>query len=142
MAEDMLERLIREAEAEGAPLPIAADASLSPSTEEPTVPTAAPATAPLAGLLSNPAVLSALPTLLGGLNGKGANTKKKPDRHTALLCAIKPYLGQERRQTADQLISLCRLWNTLEGAGLTRMLPALLGGASGGTADGTVPKEE
>lgn len=47
-----------------------------------------------------------------------------PDRHTALLCALKPYLGAERRQAADYLISLCRVWGTLQSMGIN--LPALL----------------
>lgn len=147
MDENLLDRLIREAEAQGTDPP-------SAHGTEPAdvgIPTDAAAASPLVGLLKNPAVLSALPVFLSGGSlpgGMAAGGKKKPDRHTALLVAIKPYLGRERQQTADQLISLCRLWDTLQGSGLTRLLPALLGGAGGaapteGTVDGggEPPKE-
>lgn len=153
MDEGWLERLIREAEAETAAPPptgeTAAPADRAPSAPDGAVPaeagaaSAPTAASPLVGLLKNPAVLSALPTLLsstGGKGGTGGESKKKPDRHTALLCAIKPYLGRERQQTADQLISLCRLWDTLESTGLTRMLPTLLGGG-GGVGGAAVPAD-
>ena len=58
-----------------------------------------------------------------------------PDRHTALLCALKPYLGSERRQAVEYLISVCRVWGTLQSVGLT--LPALLSPEQGkGTPSG------
>lgn len=140
MAEDLLDRLIREAEREGTPT-VDAPTPMVPPEPSPTATDVAPSAgaSPLAGLLTNPAVLTALPTLLSGLSGKGGaptgvEVKKRPDRHTALLCAVKPYLGRERQQTADQLISLCRLWDTLQSTGLTRMLPSLLGGAASGAS--------
>ncbi len=160
MGEDILDRLIREVEASDASSP---DVESAPSEPSPVPASAweaeasagaspAPASGvmPLAGLLSNPAVWSALPTLLGSVGGKsgGATANQKPDRHTALLCAIKPYLGRERQQTAEQLISLCRLWDTLQSTGLTRMLLALPGGntsgaavSAGGVAEDASPKE-
>ncbi len=114
----------------------------------------------LGNLLSNPALLSALPQLLGVLSGtKSASAGEKrpdsveasaagkavspekaptaafparhlpPDRHTALLCALKPYLGSERRQAVEYLINVCRVWGTLQSVGLT--LPALLSAEQG-----------
>ena len=103
---------------------------------------------PLGGLLSNPELLAALPQLMGALGplmrnfgaarsgDAGAPARKSPpDRHTALLCALKPYLGSERRQAVEYLISVCRVWGTLQSVGLT--LPALLSPEQGkGTPSG------
>ena len=124
----LLDRLIAEAQREE-PSP----------TEAPSAPTSAAASAsadasPLGALFSNPALMTALPTLmrelgpmLSGLGGKGdgggglASLKLlqggHPDRHTALLCAIKPYLGRERQEAAEQMIRLCRIWTALQGVG-------------------------
>lgn len=96
-----------------------------------------------------PQLLSGLGSLSGGASPNGENKNRDdasaieadpkkgesqgvsapvrtmpPDRHTALLCALKPYLGAERRQAADYLISLCRVWGTLQSMGIN--LPALL----------------
>lgn len=84
----------------------------------------------LGGLLSNPAILSKIPQLmsslgplmggLGGGHGKGkpggssAHGKMHLDRHTALLCAVKPYLCAERQQMAEYLIGLCRMGDVLQ----------------------------
>jgi hypothetical protein len=86
---------------------------------------------PLGALLANPALLTALPTLmenlsplLGGL-GRGtgsAPTATRPrtlDRHTALLCAIKPYLSPARRDAAETVIRLARVWDALESSGIS-----------------------
>jgi hypothetical protein len=92
---------------------------------------------PLGALLSNPALLSALPTLaenlgplLGGVTGGvGASPKAtRPhtiDRHTALLCAVKPYLSPQRQSAAETVIRLCRIWDALERSGIS--LTGLLG---------------
>ena len=150
--EDMLDRLIREAQEE-------------PPREETAKPTQAPpATSPmgglLSGLMSNPALLQALPQLMGSLGpllggGKtrdAADTKavaatqdtpvvKQPhvsvDRHTALLCAVKPYLSRERQQAAEYMISLCRVWSTLQGMGISLPMPtsALTGGEGEKTSE-------
>ena len=125
----LLDRLIAEAQREES----------SPTTEAPSAPTSASAPAsaeasPIGALFSNPALMTALPTLmkelgpvLSGLGGKGegggglASLKLlqggHPDRHTALLCAIKPYLGRERQEAAEQMIRLCRIWTALQGVG-------------------------
>ena len=123
----LLDRLIAEAQ----------EADESPPADTSSV-EAAPASAsadafPLGALFSNPAVMTAIPTLmkelgpmLSGLNGKGdsggsASLKflqgGHPDRHTALLCAVKPYLGRERQEAAEQLIRLCRIWTAIQGMG-------------------------
>jgi hypothetical protein len=85
----------------------------------------------VASLLANPAVLSALPALMENLSpllsglkaGVGsAPTATRPhtvDRHTALLCALKPYLSPHRRETAETVIRLCRVWDALEKSGIS-----------------------
>ena len=171
-AEDVLERLIREVETQA---PVGSDAD-RPPTEMPQAEVIKPGETGgqtslgglLNGVLSNPALLSALPQLLNGLGAlsKGAGAAQQTaaaptaapstptgngggapltairiphlDRHTALLCAIKPYLGTSRQQAADYLINLCRVWNTLQGMGLN--LPALLLPSSG-KIDGDQEKE-
>ena len=116
--------------------------------------TAPPSSASLNGilgsLLANPALLSALPSLLSGLSAirpspssredtatsvsvddhtseksvKVPEKKAPTDRHTALLCALKPYLSSERRQATEYLLGMCRLWDTLRTMGIN--LPAML----------------
>lgn len=147
----LVNRLLDEAEASPSENESAAGAyATSPPTED--SPSAAALTAPvlpsdpspLTGLLGNPALLAALPTvlenigpLLGTLSGGtgSAPTATRPhtlDRHTALLCAVKPYLGAERQNTADTLIRLCRVWDALERSGisLTGLLGAIPQGSS------------
>lgn len=130
----LLERILDEVEA---------DAPSHPSTDT-RPPVVEPSSAedllsgghPLGLLLRNPALLSALPALLenlspllGGLGGTGAAPSVvRPhalDRHTALLCALKPYLSPHRRDTADTVIRLCRVWDALEKSGIS--LTGLLG---------------
>ena len=41
--------------------------------------------------------------------------KKKDNRREALLCALKPYLSPERREMADYLIRICRVYDALTG---------------------------
>ena len=140
---DLLERLISEAEQAG-----------SQGKEEPKVVSNTEQTMGdhvSSGIFSNPALLSALPQLLQGLGALSAgkasteskaasahataeeavesrkNTPVKAipqDRHTALLCALKPYLSPERRRAAESLINLCRVWSMLQGMGID--LPSLL----------------
>ncbi len=103
----------------------------------------------LGGLAANPALLSSiLPALLSALpsgGGQGASAPVLPegntpapapkpspssDRHTALLCAVKPYLGARRQATAETVLRLCRVWDALNRAGIT---PSMLSGLLGGT---------
>lgn len=135
----LLERLLDEVE------------GTSPSSEATegeqatTAPTDTPRSAisgtPLASLLTNPAILTALPSLMENLSpllagmGRGvgsAPTATHPhsvDRHTALLCALKPYLSPHRRETAETVIRLCRVWDALEKSGIS--LTGLLGSLNG-----------
>lgn len=93
---------------------------------------------PLSALLGNPAVLSSLPALLenlsplltgGGRSPSAGGRSSGLDRHTALLCALKPYLSPHRRETAETIIHLCRLWDALERSGISLTgLSGLLGG--------------
>lgn len=132
--EAVLDRLIREAET-ATPVPAASDIppteAVGNRTEAPSG--EAPLNSLLNGLAANPALLSAIPQLLKGFGGLAAGGGEgKPsaaespviDRHTALLCALKPYLGSSRQQAAEYLINLCRVWGTLQGMGLN--LPALI----------------
>lgn len=157
---DTLERILREVEtlreAEDAPRspppaegegstfddapPSAAGARGFPSGSTP--PEGNPLGALLGGLASNPALLTAIPTLMenlgpllggGGIGknggrGKGGSSKlssHSPDRHTALLCAVKPYLGRERQEAAEKIIRLCRAWDALQKSGMTDVLRGL-----------------
>jgi hypothetical protein len=53
------------------------------------------------------------------------------DRHTALLCAVKPYLSPRRREAAETVIRLCRIWDALERSGISLSgLLSNLGGAA------------
>ncbi len=133
--EDVLDRLIRQVQAE------------SPPTADVPLPTSAPQNSAssgglLGGLLSNPALLQALPALMGQV-GKGspqgegnppspspAKASVSVDRHTALLCAIKPYLGHDRQQAAEYMIRMCRIFSTLQSMGIS--LPTLLTSMAGG----------
>lgn len=159
-AEDLLDKLIREAEEASPPTEGGAPKELQ---DQPSVLPPSPLGGLLGGLASNPALLQALPQLLGGLGrlagggqsgqsgqngqqGKAlpqgedvpAPPRGKPsasvDRHTALLCAIKPYLGRERQQAAEYMISLCRVWSTLQGMGIS--LPQLMSAFTGERTEG------
>lgn len=146
MADGLLERLLDEAEAsaDGVSLP-------EPPTPEP------PPKNPLGLLLQDPTILSALPSLLGRLSSSMGSPMGSPagnltgspggsgdaaaegsqrvthphamDRHTALLCALKPYLSPRRRETAETVLRLCRVWDALEKSGIS--LTDILGTVGG-----------
>lgn len=146
----LLDRLLTEAEAEASP---PASAPLSPSPP-PTGDTASgdtasgggdesPAPHPLGLLAQNPALLSAIPTLMENLSpllaglktgvGSAPNATRPHsiDRHTALLCALKPYLSPHRRDTAETVLRLCRIWDALERSGISLTgLPGSTGNAT------------
>ena len=147
----LLERLLDEAEgdapldAEGSPpAPPHPDGTDAPDTSPPSPSSAGtPAGNPLGLLLQNPALLAALPSLLadlspllGSLGGGGVGSAPQAtrphtiDRHTALLCALKPYLSPHRRETAETVIRLCKVWDALERSGIS--LTGLLGSVGGG----------
>ena len=160
----LLERLLDEAEAEGgvesAPsAEVGSDGTLSSeSSPQPQPSISAAPSAPMPeALLSNPALLTALPgllenltPLLGGIfrenppSAGNSGEKRSPtatvphrlDRHTALLCALKPYLSPSRREAAETVIRLCRVWDALERSGisLTGLLRRMDPG--GGEGDG------
>ena len=160
----LLERLLDEAEAEdgGESAPsaeVGSDGTLSSeSSRQPQPPTSSAPPAPMPeALLSNPALLTALPgllenltPLLGGIfrenppSAGNSGEKRSPtatvphrlDRHTALLCALKPYLSPSRREAAETVIRLCRVWDALERSGisLTGLLRRMDPG--GGEGDG------
>lgn len=80
--------------------------------------------------------LGALGPLLGGGGGSNKRSGGVPDRHTALLCALKPYLRHERREAVDTLLQLCRVWDVLSKSGISMggILNSLntIGGRMGG----------
>lgn len=118
----------------------------------PASPSAPPSPSPLGALLSNPSLLGALPVLaenlaplLGSLSkGIGsAPSATRPhgvDRHTALLCAVKPYLSPTRREAAETVIRLCRVWDALDRAGIP--LTGLLSGLGGLSSPKEAPRGE
>ncbi len=126
---DLLERLLDEAEGGTVASAVSPDGQGVPSPE----PSASPAgqifppsggAGPGAGEGSVPGAsaasllqtLGALGPLLGG---GGKRSGGIPDRHTALLCALKPYLSHERQQAADTLLRLSRIWDVLSQSGLS-----------------------
>ena len=133
----ILERLLDEAEAQSPPSPSSPPPQPAPSADA--SPPSPPS--PLGALLSDPAVLNALPSLMENLTpllgslGRGVGSSpnaSRPhaiDRHTALLCAIKPYLSPHRQETAETVIRLCRVWDALERSGIS--LTGLLGTLGG-----------
>ena len=113
----------------------------SPQQQQPSSSASPSGSAPmLEVLLSNPSLLTALPgllenltPLLGGIfrenppSAGNSGEKRSPtatvphrlDRHTALLCALKPYLSPSRREAAETVIRLCRVWDALERSGIS-----------------------
>ena len=144
----LLERLLTEAE-EGDMGPGAEGGSDSSASTLVRTPPGEGGALP-GGLLANPALLTALPALAenlgpllsraaGGVGTSPSATRPRgADRHTALLCAIKPYLSPGRQEAAETVIRLCRVWDALERSGisLSGLLAGMDGGARGG--DGTV----
>lgn len=139
----LLERLLDEAENAAQPA-----TGSPPTSDSPPIPPSAtgdtptdipppPAGNPLGLLLQNPALPSLMENLSPLLSGLGRGTGSSPnaarphaiDRHTALLCAIKPYLSPHRRETAETVIRLCRVWDALERSGIS--LTGLLSSVGG-----------
>ena len=147
LPQGLLDRLLDEAEAAAPP------AAEPPPTPPPPVGQSSgetpppPAGNPLGLLLQNPALLSALPSLMENLSpllsslGGGAGTSPNAtrphsiDRHTALLCALKPYLSPHRRETAETVLRLCKVWDALERSGIS------LAGLLGSVGSGSTPSE-
>lgn len=122
-----------------------------PSPPPAGAPDAAGAAGLLNGLLAHPELLAGLPQLLGaitplmkGLGGAGApgsapGAKRPPDRHTALLRALKPYLSPERRQATETVLELLAVWDALSGMGLT--LPGAPSGRRDTSTTGEVSRD-
>lgn len=66
----------------------------------------------LRGLIpaKEPETATAVPAL-----AKKDAPRKKGSPREALLCALKPYLSPERREMADYLLRVCRVYDTLQG---------------------------
>ena len=84
---------------------------------------------PLGALLSNPEILSKLPSIMsavgslsGGMKSAG-DTSKRGGQHTALLCALKPYLNPERRRAADSILNLLKIDEVLRSLPLNTHTP-------------------
>lgn len=70
----------------------------------------------LTSLLSNPEIMSKLPTIMsaaGGILGAGKSdgegARKNVSHHAALLCALKPYLNSDRKRAAEYIINFLRI---------------------------------
>ena len=75
----------------------------------------------LDGLFANKELLQKLPELIsvmkpmmgmgkgGGKSGLPQEGKRTDERRTALLCALKPYLSDSRKNAIDQIISISRI---------------------------------
>lgn len=73
----------------------------------------------LGGLLSHPELLAKLPLLLKTVQSlteplPEAENDKRPDTPVALLCALRPYLNDHRRQALDTMIRVSRLSESLK----------------------------
>lgn len=53
-------------------------------------------------------------------------TQQKPDRNTALLLALKPYLGERRQSRTDKAVRLLRLYGLWKAAQQSGMLKDLI----------------
>ncbi len=131
-AEDLLDRLITQAESEKSEeTPLSAKENEGATTPS------------LQGFFGglDPKWLALLPQLMAGLQGMksgggdapktvvSASTTSSSDvlpaklpsvaRHMALISALKPYLGPERRQAAEGLLGMCRTLDTLQKLGVS-----------------------
>lgn len=134
--QERLEQLLDEIEGQPTTEPPA------PTSQVETAPPPPPDGNPLGGLLANPELLTKLPSLLGALSplmkqsgnppsravggtAQGRAHGGVPDRHRALLRALKPYLSPERRHATETMLELLELWDALSGMGIS--LPGLMG---------------
>ena len=106
-----------------------------PSTEpvtEPPPPPPPPSTPDLSGMLgaalSNPELLSALPSVISMLSGMGGGGQKQPpppslgarssapqlDRRCALLNALKPYLPEDKRSAVDTVVRVIEIMSLIK----------------------------
>ena len=74
----------------------------------------------LASILSNPALLENLPTLLSGMKPLAAQptvSKTPEDRRRDLLLALKPFLSKDRESAVDLILQISRLGAVLRMMG-------------------------
>ncbi|MBE6661276.1 MAG: hypothetical protein E7605_07745 [Ruminococcaceae bacterium] len=72
----------------------------------------------LGALLSKPELLAKLPLLLKAVQtltepADGGQEIKKPETPVALLCALRPYLNEHRRQALETMIRVSKLSESL-----------------------------
>lgn len=72
----------------------------------------------LGALLNHPELLAKLPMLLKAVQTltepvAGGKDCKRPDSPVALLCALRPYLNDNRRQALDTMIRVSKLSESL-----------------------------
>jgi hypothetical protein len=116
-------------------------ASRPETNDEPRTVTHIPNSDIFSSLLSSPELLSKIPTIIATLkpilellgnapkteasepslpasssptDPRGQKNSAISDRHSALLCAMKPYLSPERQQAIDYIIKLGRLGDILK----------------------------
>lgn len=100
-----------KATATEAATPVSAEVSDTPTEET------SPAADPLTAALSNPALMAKLPEVVAALSTAtgGEGTKKaSPDKRTALLLALRPYLSKSRCEAIDYITRLGKLGDMLK----------------------------
>ena len=74
------------------------------------------ALSPLSSILSDPQIMSKIPSVLSliGSLGESPAHKKSPDKREALLIALRPYLSDRRRTMVDYLIKMNKISDLLK----------------------------
>ena len=96
------------------------DTPIDPQKSDGDTPTAPP-TDGLATALATPALMSKLPEVMTALtSGTGAGNAKKatPDKRTALLLALRPYLSPARCEAIDYITRIGKLGDMLKNLNL------------------------
>lgn len=93
----------------------------NPSSEADTSPTSPLPADAMSAVLSNPALMAKLPEVMAALSpGKGTPSIKKapPDKRTALLLALRPYLSESRCEAIDYITRLGKISDLLKNLNL------------------------
>ena len=75
----------------------------------------------MSAALSNPALMAKLPEVMAALSserGTGGTKKAPPDKRTALLLALRPYLSESRCEAIDYITRLGKLSDLLKNLNL------------------------
>ncbi len=109
-----LSSIAAELKNKAAEAPLAVSAEVTDTPPEGSSP---PSADPLASALSSPALMAKLPEVVAALSaakgGEGAK-KASPDKRTALLLALRPYLSESRREAIDYITRIGKLGDMLK----------------------------